>query len=248
MCRLSRRVPIPYRIIILKYADDSYLIIPSNNADTIQNELDHIAEWADTNNLKLNTSKTKELIIHRPKATHPDPPTLAGVERVHLLTILGIVFQSDLSFREHVKQVVTKCAQNTYAIRILRAHGLQGKNLWSVTNSTLVSRATYASQAWWGMISMGCRKQLQATFKKVIKQGLLPANHRSFSEICDTADRVLFAGVLSNPCHSLHHLLPPKRQTKYDLRKRAHDREIPLTENTVMKKTFIIKMLYLNSY
>ena len=90
---------------ILKYADDSYLIIPSNNADTIQDELDHIAEWADTNNLKLNTSKTKELIIHRPKATYPDPPTLAGVERVHLLTILGIVFQSDLSFREHVKQV-----------------------------------------------------------------------------------------------------------------------------------------------
>ena len=110
------------------------------------------------------------------------------------------------------------------------------------------SRATYASQAWWGMTSMGCRERLQATFKKVIKQGLLPANHRSFSEICDTADRVLFAGVLGNPCHSLHHLLPPKRQTKYDLRKRAHDREIPLTENTVMKKTFIIRMLYLNSY
>ena len=106
-----------------------------------------------------------------------------------------------------------------------------------VTNSTLVSRTTYASQAWWGMISMGCRERLQATFKKVIKQGLLPANHRSFSEICDTADRVLFASVLSNPCHSLHHLLPPKRQTKYDLRKRAHDREIPITENSVMKKT-----------
>ena len=49
--------------------------------------------------------------------------------------------------------------------------------------------------------------------KKVIKQGLLPANHRSFSKICDTADRVLFASVPSNPCHSLHHLLPPKRPT-----------------------------------
>ena len=112
--------------IILKYADDSYLIIPSNNADTIQDELDHIAKWADPNNLKLNTSKTKELIIHRPKATHLDPTTLAGVERVNLLTILGIVFQSDMSFREHVKQVVTKCAQNTYAIRITQRARLAG--------------------------------------------------------------------------------------------------------------------------
>ena len=48
------------------------------------------------------------------------------------------------------------------------------------------------------------------------------------------ADRVLFAIVLSNPCHSLPHLLPPKRQTKYDLRMRAHDREIPLTENSII--------------
>ena len=32
--------------IILKYADDSYLIIPSNNADTIQDELDHLAKMS----------------------------------------------------------------------------------------------------------------------------------------------------------------------------------------------------------
>ena len=81
--------------IILKYADDSYLIIASNTADTIQDELDHIAEWAANNNLTLNTTKTKELIIHRPKAIHPDLPTLPEVERVHLLIILGVVFQRD---------------------------------------------------------------------------------------------------------------------------------------------------------
>ena len=49
---------------------------------------------------------------------------------------------------------------------------------------------------------------------------------------------MLFASVLSNPCHYLHQL-PPRR---YDL-----DREIPVTENS-KKKIFIIKMLYLNSY
>ena len=92
--------------------------------------------------------------------------------------------------------------------------------------------------------------RLQATFKKVIKQGLIPANHRSYLRDLRSAIQRIGCCLLvslGNACHSLHHLLPPKRQTKYVLRKRAHNREIPLTENSVMKKTFIIKM-YLNTY
>ena len=34
---------------------------------TIQSELDHVAEWSENNNLKLNTSKTVEMIIHKPR-------------------------------------------------------------------------------------------------------------------------------------------------------------------------------------
>ena len=44
-----------------KYADDSYLIVPSVNSSTIAEELEHIAKWAHDNNLKLNRSKTKEI-------------------------------------------------------------------------------------------------------------------------------------------------------------------------------------------
>ena len=51
----------------------------------------------------FNNTKTEELIIHRPKVEHPDPPTLLpGVERVHLLNILAVMFQSNLSFIEHM--------------------------------------------------------------------------------------------------------------------------------------------------
>ena len=39
-----------------KYADDSYLIVPSINSDLVPEELDHIAEWAKENNLNLNSS------------------------------------------------------------------------------------------------------------------------------------------------------------------------------------------------
>ena len=49
-----------------KYADDTYLIVPSSNSHTVSLELDHISEWAQCNNLMLNTAKSMEMIIHKP--------------------------------------------------------------------------------------------------------------------------------------------------------------------------------------
>ena len=50
-----------------KYADDTYLIVLSSNSHTVAQELEHVSEWAAENNLKLNSSKSVEMIIHRPR-------------------------------------------------------------------------------------------------------------------------------------------------------------------------------------
>ena len=101
----------------------------------------------------------------------------------------------DLSIQEHVDKLVCKSAQTMYALRLLRSQGLNGPNLWEVTRATLVSRLTYASQAWWGMITEGSKKQLEAVLTKAIKQGFLPPDHPTFSEICEGADKRLFQSI-----------------------------------------------------
>jgi len=40
-----------------KYADDIYLLIPSNDSQLIQDELDHSETWSTANNLHLYRSK-----------------------------------------------------------------------------------------------------------------------------------------------------------------------------------------------
>ena len=44
---------------LAKYADDCYLIVPANNAPTIQSELEQVNSWSLQNNLKLNVGKTQ---------------------------------------------------------------------------------------------------------------------------------------------------------------------------------------------
>ena len=59
--------PVSSRNVIVKYADDKYLIIPANNQNTCKAEIQHIEQWADINNLKLNRSKSKEIVCTKPR-------------------------------------------------------------------------------------------------------------------------------------------------------------------------------------
>ena len=133
-----------------------------------------------------------------------------------------------------------------YALRMLRSQGLSGPNLWEIAEATLVSRLSYASQVWWGMIRESERLQLSVVLGRSIKQKFLPPQHPSFSDICDSADHKLFQALLHNPV--LHQLLPPFKTKTYKFRPRAHDREIPRNINSLFKKTSTMKIIYLNSY
>ena len=42
--------------VIIKYTDDTYLIVPAENSHTCVDELRHIHAWASDNNLRLNTA------------------------------------------------------------------------------------------------------------------------------------------------------------------------------------------------
>ena len=228
-----------------KYADDTYLIVPASNSHTIPAELDNVSAWAAANNLSLNVAKSCEMIVRRPRLAINDPsipPALPEVKRVSELNILGVRMSDRLEFTPHINHITTAAVQSTYALRVLRAHGLCGPRLWEVARATAVSKLTYACSAWWGFADSSGRSRLQAVINKLVRLGFL-SGKLSFAQICQEQDDNLFSQILSNEHHVLHQLLPPVRNTPYSLRPRAHDRELPLA-NTTMRKNFIVRMLY----
>ena len=101
----------------------------------------------------------------------------------------------------------------------------------------------YASPTWWGYADMGHRQRLQNFIFKLQRLGFLPCNSPSFEDMCGTADEVLFASVLRNEYHVLAQLVPPIKETPYQLRPRAHNR-ILLVANNLMRKNVVTRMLY----
>jgi len=85
--------------------------------------LHNVEHWALTNNLKLNRTKTNEIIIiagSMNKSLNSPPPNLQGIEQVASLKILGVTISNKLSVSEHVQQTVSGCVQSFNALRILR--------------------------------------------------------------------------------------------------------------------------------
>jgi len=110
---------------LMKYADDTYLVIPVGNVDNRDKVSANIDAWAKVNNLTLNASKSVEIVFQDSRKWHcaAPPPVMHGIECVHLLKILGITFTDKLSVKEHLDDVISSSARSMHAFRVLRSHG-----------------------------------------------------------------------------------------------------------------------------
>lgn len=70
----------------MKFPENFYLLIESNNTSTETDEFSQISHWAEVNNLRLNPLKTRELTIVFKSYDHrvnpPTNPVICGAEHV----------------------------------------------------------------------------------------------------------------------------------------------------------------------
>jgi len=135
--------------LLCKYADDTYLIIPSINVDPRLDELANVEEWSRKNNLTLNRIKSQEIIFidRKRKRNIQLPLPLPDISRVSSIKILGITVSGSLSVCGHADNVITSCAQSIQAMRILRAHGMAASTIHVIFNAVVVAKLTYAASS-----------------------------------------------------------------------------------------------------
>jgi len=77
-----------------------------------------------------------------------------------------------------------------------------------------------------------------------------PTSFPPFSDMVDEADQRLFHSIRYNPHHVLHELLPPisVASQNYEVRARAHNREIPCRAGSLSDSNFITRMIYNDCY
>jgi len=103
--------------LLLKYADDTNLLVPEQTDISLSEEFENVKKWACNNKMVINFNKTKELVSRRPNPRHylyPDP--IPYIEQLNEDKLLGVVINNKLAFDSHVKYILRQCSQQLYLI------------------------------------------------------------------------------------------------------------------------------------
>ncbi|KAK1802734.1 hypothetical protein P4O66_021276, partial [Electrophorus voltai] len=153
--------------IIVKFADDTTVmgLISDNDERAYLEEIKHLENWCQENNLLLNVSKTKELIVDcsKKQERHYQPVRISGttVERVDSFRYLGVHISQDLSWSCHTNSLAKKARQCLYHLRRLRDFRLPSKVLWNFYTCTIESILTGNITVWFGNSTKQDRQALQ---------------------------------------------------------------------------------------
>jgi hypothetical protein len=108
-----------------KYVDDTTLYCVSNNPNdsTLQEAANSVLAWSNQNDMRINGSKTKEMLISFSKS-QPDVPHISIdgclLERVDSVTLLGVQISHDLSWGKHVSYIIKKSQGRLFSLNLLR--------------------------------------------------------------------------------------------------------------------------------
>ena len=225
-----------------KYADDAYLIVPATNSSSIPSELAHHAAWAGNCNLKLNPTKTAEIVFANKRTK--EPPLNPGINRVTSMKILGVIVDNKFLFSEHIDATISSCSQSFFALRTMRQHGLSTECLQNVFKSAILSKLLYAAPSFWGFLSSANKDRLESFLRRAKRFQYYSSSGPDTETMIKLNEHKLFQRILQNPNNVLHPLLPPLKVVSYHLRCTGHGRILPRKDD----RNFMNRMLYANIY
>ncbi len=163
------------------YADDSQLYVSFSSGDSVtqlnnlKSCLDSVWNWMHSNKLKLNPQKTEFLLIgheqQRRKYLAQFPINLMDVETNPSKSVrnLGVIFDSDFNFHEHISQVCRSCYYHIRDLRRIRRH-LTLDCAKTLACSLVASRLDYCNSLLYGIGSGNVAKlqRVQDTLARVV--------------------------------------------------------------------------------
>jgi hypothetical protein len=241
-----------------KFVDDCTLseIIDRHETSTMQNEMDSLARWSESNRMNINIKKTKEMLIGSIGKTPPSPIRLAcsSIDRIHTYKLLGLHVSDTLKWKDHVSSICSKAASRLHFLKLMKRASMSTDDLIHYYQSVIRPVTEYACAVWNSSLTKSQTRQLESIQRRAVKiifgndtievayaLTILP----TLAERRDELTRQFFSGIMtSNSC--LYHLLPDKRDITITSKLRhANDYSPPFARTERFKKSTIYA---LNNY
>ena len=126
-----------------KYVDDTTIFEMCNDDElsTIQESINTMVTWADSNDMRLNVDKCKEMIIDF-SINHRHTVNAQSAK------ILGATISSDLSWSTHVDNIISKASKRLYMLYQLKRTGISQRDMVNIYISIVRPVLEYARPVW----------------------------------------------------------------------------------------------------
>ena len=243
-------------VLTHKYVDDTTLSegIKDPENSNLQTAANSVEAWSKSNMMRVNTKKTKEMVIDfTRKPREIDPLILSGsvTERVSVFKLLGVWISNDLTWEHHIHTICSKVSPRLYYLKQLKRSGLSKPDLITYYKTIIRPVTDYACPVWHPGLTKAQSESLEQLQKRALRM-IYPGEH--YCDILEMTemDRLserrehMCEKFFKSMCESnskLNYLLPEKRNSNYDLRKHLKF-PLPKIKNERYRKDFVIYSLF----
>ena len=130
----------------------------------MQHYLDALIEWTRENDMVINSTKTKEMIMGRIDISDLPPLcTKTGqIQRVHSFKLLGVYVDDSLTWNCHIEYITSKAYTRLYFLKILKRSGLPNNSLMNFYTAAIRLILEYCSVVWGHNLSKKQSSQLES--------------------------------------------------------------------------------------
>ncbi|XP_068739340.1 uncharacterized protein [Montipora capricornis] len=215
-----------------KYVDDTTIsaTISKNQASHIRAAVDTLASHATVDELQLNETKCKELLINlnTKNPTSFDPVVVNGmpIDLVTSAKILGLNISNDLKWNCHIDFIIKKAKKSLYALSQLKRSGLGPRGLVQFFRTCICLITEYACPVFHDGLPVYLSNELEGVQKQAMciifplcsyNEALVKSGLTKLSDRQELVDRLL-KEVLPNEQNKLHELLPACNTCTLNLR------------------------------
>ena len=214
----------------VKYMDDTTVIEidKKSNRSTMGNAMTQVEAWSDKNNLGVNGSKTKDMLISFGKTPELDPLVFRGnsIERVNTTKLLGVIISDDLKWSANTDYLNKKAGRRIHYLRCLKRAGLKTDELVRIYLALIRSVCEYACPVWASSLTLAQSKTLESVQRRALRI-ILP--YVPYKDACTQLGLPLlstrreqlcaqFFKSMTIPGHKLNDMIPEPRDMAYKLR------------------------------
>lgn len=193
-----------------KFSDDSVIVgcIKDNDESEYRELLKNFADWCEINSLRLNVSKTKEIVVDFGRHPyHAMPVNLyeSDIEIVTSYKYLGVYLNNKLDWSDNTTQIYKKGQSRIHLLRRLRSFGVCQALLKTFYASVVSSVILYGITCWGGGLVEREKNKLNKLIKKA--GSVVGCVFPTIDDIAQVRMTDKLINMMNHECHPLYDLV-----------------------------------------